>query len=290
LKRQNLTLRTTPSEKGLYAVKYYEGHTFPLPYHNHERYELTLILKGNGLRFVGDNVEEFSSGDMVLIGPFLPHKWQIDKSYPKEKQVKAISIFFEEDFPSKDFNALSENSHIEELKRKSRLGVAVKKDSSVQIAKIFKSLSKHSNLSLLLNLIGILNEIAKSDQYYTLSTVKIGAKSNLNNQRIELITDYINENLHRNITLAEISKIAFMHKNSIGRFFKKSIGFSVIEYINLLRIGKACQLLIETNKKISFIAYECGYENISHFNRTFKKTKQMTPFEYRKNRISSCFN
>jgi len=281
---QNLTLSTTPSEKKLYAVKYYEGDTFPLPYHNHERYELTLIIKGNGLRFVGDSVEEFSKGDVVLIGPYLPHKWQIDEAYPKDKQVKAISVFFQEGFPSTDFNTLAELSNINELKRKAKFGVTLDSDIKKGIAQKIKSLLDHIGVSRMLFILQILEDVATSAQYHTLSTVKMNAKTDLNNQRIQRVTNYINDNINTTITLDDVSKIACMHRNSIGRFFKKSIGFSIIEYTNLVRIGKASRLLIETDKKISGIALECGFENLSHFNRMFKKLKDMTPLEYRQHR------
>jgi len=280
----NLTISTTPSEKKLYAVKYYEGSTFPLPYHSHERYELTLILEGSGVRFVGDSVEEFSSGDIVLIGPHLQHKWQIDKTHPSERQVKAITIFFEEHFPTFDLTAMVEFSEIQDLKLKAKYGVSISGQCRTITASRLQQMLQKSGMPLVLLILQTLYDIAISKEYNTLSTIKMAARSDINNQRIQDITKYISDNLDKNISLEEVSHLACMHKNSIGRFFKKSTGFSVIEYANLLQLGKACQLLIETEKKISSIAFECGFDNLSYFNRIFKKNKSITPQEYRESR------
>jgi AraC-like DNA-binding protein len=277
---KSITLNTIPYSTDLYSIKFYEGEIFPLPFHNHHYYEITLILKGKGIRFIGDSVGEFKEGEVVFIGPNLSHQWRLDTDY-QEKSVKAISIFFHEDFPIKGFKDIAEMATVEELKRKAKYGLKLFGKLEEIISEKMKSMLQNQGLSSIINLLDVLHSISRSRSFHTLSSLQMEPTSNLSNRRINMITEYIDANLNSKITLNELAEIACMHRSSVGRFFKKSVGFSLIEYINLLRIGKACRLLTHSNEKIKDIAIKSGFENISHFNNQFKKLKKLSPKQYR---------
>jgi len=274
-----LTLNTTPSFKELYAIKHFEGPNFPLPYHKHDRYELTCIVAGSGIRIIGDNIGEYNSGDVVLLAPQLAHQWQSDSNH--KGNVSAISVFFSEEFPSTDFQQLSEFRPICHAKKLSKKGMLLQDRLSIDVARQITNLYHLTAFDQILHLLHTLHTIGTSSSYELLSTNEPAVIKPSGNERMELITQFIFQHFNKKISLNAIADVACMHPGSVGRFFKQSAGFSLIEYINLVRIGKVCELLNETDKSISTIAMDCGFENLSYFNRCFKRIKGQTPQEYR---------
>ena len=133
----------------------------------------------------------------------------------------------------------------------------------------------------IIQLLSILNEISLSDEYDLLSKSEAITKETILNDRINRIMDYIVDHYKSKLSIQSIADVACMHKASVGRFFKHITGFTLVEYINLVRIGKVCEQLNETSKSINVIAMECGFDNLSNFNRCFKKLKGITPQQYR---------
>lgn len=276
---KSLTLRPTPTENSLFATKLLKGTRFPFPYHNHDSYELTFVARGKGMRIINDNVDEFDSGDIVLLAPYLAHQWQSD-SY-KIKNVLAYCIYFSEYFPSKDFQQLPAYKNIENLKKLARRGIQLKGKLKEDIAKKITSMNNLDNFGQIIQLLSILNEISLSDEYDLLSRSDAITKETILNDRINQIMDYIVYHYKSKLSIQNIADVACMHKVSVGRFFKQITGFTLVEYINLVRIGKVCEQLNETSKSINVIAMECGFDNLSNFNRCFKKMKGITPQQYR---------
>jgi len=276
-----LTVHTTPDQKSLYSVKTFRGHAFPLPYHNHSRFELTYIQRGRGMRFVGDHVGEYHDGDVVLMAPYLAHQWQSHQSGSRKK-VLAISVFFEQTFPSVDLINLIEFKPVELLKGLAKQGVELRGNLRKEVACKIRQLNQWDDLNRLLQVVLILNQIAQSGEYNLLSRSEELSGNALSSERINRITHYIYHNLDRKICLHEIGEVACMHPAGVGRFFRKWTGFTLVAYINAVRIGKACRMLDETSQPINSIAYQCGFSNLSYFNRCFKRLKGIKPGQYRK--------
>ncbi len=257
------------------------------PWHYHEELELTLVLKSYGQRQVGDDVENFYPGDLVLVGSNLPHVWKNDQSFfknSKEKYAQAIVVKFLSDFASKDFLDLPEMSTLKELIfDKSSFGVKLLGTLRDDIEREMRALVDMSEDELLLNLVQILFKISKSDEYRLLASRTYQKEKTKYNHRINKILDYIMENYHKNLTLDELADVVHMNKNGFCRFFKKNIGSSLFTTIKNIRISKACQQLLETEKSVLEISLDVGFNNVSNFNRTFKKITKTSPLNYRKN-------
>lgn len=250
----------------------------------HHRFEMTLIVKGEGTRMIGDKVDYFKSGDLILLAPLLPHLWQSQAITPGES-VKSISLFFEESFPSKDFQQLTELNAIKEILVLAERGLIFHGDLKKKIVKKLRKLTKQEGLRAILLLLEILQDIAESKDYSILCSEGYSLRKNLDSTRIGKITNYIYENINEPITVDQIAEMGNMHPGSISREFKKSTGYSLIEFINKVRIGNASRLLTETDKPILDICFEVGFQNLSHFNRYFKKVRECTPSEFRKKSI-----
>lgn len=275
---ESLLINTTPQQINLYSIKKHEGEAFPLPFHMHERYELTYIIKGQGTRIIGDNVKQYEDGDIVLMAPFTSHHWQSNLS-----AASAITIFFSKEFPSKDFQKLPEFQVISQLLETAKYGIELKGKVRQSIATQIAQLTNEYSLQQIIRFLSLLNEIGTSGEYNILMDKGFTISKKQDRERITNIVNHISTNITRKITIKELATIACMHEGSITRFFKQSTGFALVEYINLMRIGLACQILSGTNKTILDVSFECGFPNLSHFNRYFKRIKNCTPSEYRKN-------
>ncbi|TLX78122.1 helix-turn-helix domain-containing protein [Labilibacter sediminis] len=275
---------TTPQLQKGYSVKPFNAVAFALPYHMHDRYEITWIMEGHGTRIIGDNVSSFKSGDILILGPMLPHQWQ-SSTVNKNERAQSVSIFFNAEFPSKDFWFQNEMRAMKEVIDLSTRGLHLKGKLNKSIARKIKKLSNISGARGVLLILEMLQDISESDQYEILASEGYKCRKNLDTDRINKITNYIFENIEQKISLPILSEMVNLHPNSLAREFKRATGFSVVDYINNVRIGKATRLLTETSKTILDICYECGFQNLSHFNRYFKKVKNTTPSLYRKSRL-----
>lgn len=254
---------------------------FDGPYHFHPEIELTWIRNSSGKRFVGVNISNYESDDLVLLGANIPHCWQsnIETSL---NNAQAVVIQFCSDFVGDTFLKLPELKKIQELLEKSKAGILILGDTKATItSKIVQCLTA-SKLHKILILIEILDLIANSEEtqlidqplsrYNTLS---------YETERFQKIFNYIIENYQQDISLKVVAEFANMTPTAFCRYFKNVTRKTLVEIIKELRINQACQLLRNTEKPVSNICYECGFGNISYFNKTFKETTGYTPLQYR---------
>jgi len=253
------------------------------PWHFHPEIELTLIVRGMGTRFVGDNIQPYYDGDLVLIGENLPHEWRSEIS-PKNSdyQSKSLAIHFLKDFLGNTFYDLPEVGEINHLIHASRRGLKINDSTIAQ--KIYDELNYLLTINSFEKIIGlfeILNLIARAKDRELLSSDGfVESFSMANNHKINDIYQYIIKNFRQPIRLEEVAEQVFMTPNSFCRFFKKCTNKSFVQYLNEVRIGYACKLLLEDKFNISQIAYESGFNNLSNFNKNFKAITGKTPSEY----------
>jgi AraC-like DNA-binding protein/mannose-6-phosphate isomerase-like protein (cupin superfamily) len=280
-----IVVDTAPQSNQIVIVKRYEGEQFPLPFHMHQKYELTLIVNGTGTRIICDDIDNFEPGDIVFMGPLVPHQWQssFNGSTPK---VEAITVFLEANFPTPDFRGLPEFKRFREILDLTKRGIQFKGDLKKKVSDRITSLLSLEDMELTIAIFDLLKDMIHSKEYDLLSSEHFIIHQNLDTDRISVITEYIYNNLRNKISLAELASLVSLHPGSLSRMFRQSTGYSIVEYINRIRIGLACKLLDETNEPIINIAFDCGYQNLSHFNRFFKKAKQATPSQYRASRRS----
>ncbi|WP_242202157.1 AraC family transcriptional regulator [Aestuariivivens insulae] len=252
-------------------------------WHYHPELELVVILESNGTRFIGDNIEQFSKGDIILIGKNLPHMWLNDKEYfekDSKLKAKAISIHFKEHFAGEAFLNMPEMKSIKELIDRAKHGIKFSGDLKL-VTKWIKGINKLDSFGKTIRFFKILHHLSQHKDYRLLSSsgfinsFEITGKKNL-----EKVYEYIIKNFKEDITLNDVAGVACMNPSAFSRFFKRVNRKTFSEYLNEVRIGYSCKLLIENKSNVSEICFESGFNNISNFNRQFKKTMKYSPTEY----------
>nr|WP_294894433.1 AraC family transcriptional regulator [uncultured Pedobacter sp.] len=254
---------------------------FDFPLHYHEEFELNLILNAGGAkRIVGDHIEVIEDLELVLVGPNLCHAWFNHNC--KDKNITEITIQFHKDLFDDSFLRRNQLSFIRNMFEQSRKGILFSQETIERLKSRIIYLDKKQGFDSVLELISILHDLSISRNIRTLSDVTFSTDQfSYNSRRIEKAFEYINNNYSKQITLAEVAKIANMPETSFSRFIKKRTGNTFIDSINEIRIGHASRMLIDTTNMVAEIAYKCGFNNVSNFNRTFKKKKGLTPKEFR---------
>lgn len=256
---------------------------FDFPLHYHEEYELNFILNASGARrIVGDSVEDIEDIELVLVGSNLQHAWFTHKC--KSSKITEITIQFHKDLFDEKFLRRNQLSFIRSMLEKSMRGILFSKETILQLSPRLISLNQKQGFDSILELMSILHDLSISRNMRTLSNSTFNNsidQNNYNSRRIEKTMEYINRNFDKPITLGEVAKLANMSEVSFSRFFKQRTGNNFIDSLTEIRLGHSTRMLIDTTKSIAEIAYNCGFNNISNFNRTFKKRKQSTPKEFR---------
>lgn len=256
---------------------------FDFPLHLHEELELNFIMNAKGARrIIGDHIGEIGDLELVLVGSNLPHVWQTH--HCKSKEIKEITIQFHKDLFDEKFLRRNQMSFIRKMFERSAKGIIFSQETIHQIMPRLSALSQKHGFDSVLELLSILHDLSVSRNMHTLSdTIFSNAEFSYSSRRIEKAFEYMNQNFQKNITLAEISKLVNMTEVSFSRFFKAKTGITFIDSLLELRLGNASRLLIDTTQSVAEVAYNCGFNNISNFNRLFKKKKGCTPKEFREN-------
>lgn len=242
-------------------------------WHFHPQMELTYIFEGEGMRYVGDSIETFGEGDLILLGKNLPHNWA---SFENSENARALVI----QFPESILTHYSEFSFFEELFSKAKGGLHFEAPDS-KLIDLMEGLEECDKALKLIKFFEILYYL-KIQSSRTLSGEGFNIqKLNRRETRINKIKNYLNDRISRPVSLPEVAGYMQMTESYFCRWFKKNTGKTLVNYINKLRIEMVCRELKLTDKNISEIAYENGFENISHFNRVFKTLKGLSPRQYR---------
>lgn len=253
---------------------------FKYPWHYHPEYELTFILKGHGVRYIGNSIENFFDDDLVLVGSNLPHCWI--NTAEQQDSVSAVVVYIKDEFLDKTLMESSEFCAIRRLLSLSNKGIKFDKAVALKLKERCLRLPHLTPFEKMILLFQILQELAQTTRYDFLC--EHGFTNNLNdsqNERINVVYRYIEKNYRQKISLADIAAHINMSEEYFSRFFSKIMKKSFIEFLNEYKINKACKLLIETDKQISEICYSSGFESIPFFYRQFKKFKNCQPKHYR---------
>lgn len=256
---------------------------FDFPMHCHEELELNFIMNAKGAkRVVGDHISEIDDLELILVGSNLPHVWQTHKC--KSKEIREITIQFHKDLFDEKFLRRNQLSFIRNMLEKSAKGIQFSKKTIEQVAPRLTILSQKQGFDSVLELLSILHDLSISRNMHTLSDATFSnAELSYNSRRIERTIEYMNQSFQKPITLTEVSKLANMTDVSFSRFFKARTGITFMDSLLEMRLGHASRLLIDTTQSVAEVAYNCGFNNISNFNRLFKKKKGCTPKEFREN-------
>ncbi|SIN73591.1 AraC family transcriptional regulator [Chitinophaga niabensis] len=256
---------------------------FTAPYHFHPEYELTWIVKGNGKRYAGSNMAGFSDGDLVLLGPNVPHCWKLQPTGKNRSVARSVVIQFTADFLGNDFFSRAELANIHQLFQRSSSGIQFIKSTPPLVQEQIKQLTEEkNNFKQLIRLLEILQQLAVSKEYVLLDQQRLIAELSPSNQtRINPIFAYLVENFRREVSLNKAAAIAGMTPNAFCKYFKRITRKTFMETVIEYRINYATQQLIQSDKTISAICFDSGFGDISHFYKMFKAKMQVSPLHYR---------
>jgi len=249
--------------------------------HQSLEFELSYVITGSGTRIVGDLTEFFSSGEVVFLPPNMPHGWYFDEyDHDKEGKIENITIIFSSVFLESIDSIFPETSNY--IKEICRIKQAIKFEGNTQlrIQEIMTDMVSQSDIERLLSLIRIFVIIGLSKETSVVGTLK---KQNKGTIKMQSISRYIVNNYQQKISLEEVAKYVGMNNSSFCSFYKKMKGKSFFTDLYEYRINSSCVMLKETMMSISDICFAVGFEDVPHFNRTFKKLKGESPMDFRRN-------
>jgi len=256
---------------------------FDFPLHTHDELELNLILNAKGAkRIIGDHIDEIDNFELVLVGPNLQHGWFNHNNNGSE--IKEVTIQFHKDLLDENFLQRNQMNFIRKLFEKSCQGVLFSAETTKLLRHRLEALPQKIGFESVLELLAVLHSLSISVNKKILSGYSFipPEKSfSYNSRRIETVMNYLNHHFNKVISLGEVAKIAAMSEVAFSRFFKQKTGNSFVDTLNEIRLGHAARLLIDTTQSISEVAQKCGFNNMSHFNRLFKKKKHTTPKAFR---------
>jgi len=274
-------------ENQSFFYKLVEEPYFSAPWHIHSEIEIFLVLEGQGTRYVGDSIDLFSSGDLAIIGSETPHIWSSDSFYyqnDNKNLSKGICIQFEQNFWGSNFSSLPELTLIKDLFDKSTRGIKFKGETKQKLSSLIKQVPEQLGMKRLLLLFQILEIMSTSKDIEYLSSpnyssTKINA-SDLG--RIEKVYQFVLKNYSQSIQLNEVSSLINLSPQAFCRYFKSRTNKVFSTFLNEVRIGHACRLLIDNKFNVAQICFETGFNHLSNFNRQFKKIKGVTPSDFQK--------
>jgi AraC-like DNA-binding protein len=272
-----------PGNRQSFLARKFDKQAFDAPYHFHTEYELTSIINGTGKRYAGSHMDDFLSGDLVLLGPNLPHCWKLEPA-DEQYDAGAIVIQFNANFLGEDFFNKPELQHIKKLFARAASGICFSgKTKEVVNARLTALINDNSNFDMMMALLDILQRLANSNEYTLLDqNPSIAERTVAEQERINPVYAYLVENFRQQVSLDVAASIANMTPNAFCKYFKKITRKTFMETIIEYRLNYATQQLVQTDKPISEISFDSGFGDVSHFYKMFKVKMHLSPLNYRK--------
>lgn len=254
-------------------------------WHFHPEYQLFVVLEGTGTRFIGDHVQRFGPGDLVLTGPNLPHVWHNDATYFNRcsaQMTHGIVVYFRDVIFGQNLLETQEAFVIKQLLKRSEQGLSFHGKTEQWTTAALGNLTRTGGFECLLGLFQILHRLSISQEYEVLSRMAFSNPLRpADRERMRKVISYLMGNFTEPIHLKEIAAIANMSSTAFCRYFKQRTNKTLSQFVAEIRIGYACKLITQEDLSISQVAYESGYCTISNFNRQFKALSGLTPSEYK---------
>jgi AraC-like DNA-binding protein len=248
-------------------------------WHYHPEIELVYVNGGSGKRQVGSHVSYYTNGELILIGSNLPHCGLTDRLTGNTNETV---IQMKLDFLGNDFFNIPEMKKIQSLFEMANGGITFSGKTKIKIGEKLEVLEYQTDFQRLLSILNILNELANSKEIKFLNAEGFSLESDVkDNDRINVIFNYVKNNFKEEITLEKMSNMVSMTIPSFCRYFKKITNKTFVQFVNEYRLVHASKLLAEKPMSITEVCFECGFNNFSHFNKSFKAFTGQNPSEYR---------
>ncbi len=262
-----------------FVARTYRTPHFEVPWHQHPEFELILFTEGEGNAFVGNHVGNFNTGDIYFLGSNLPHTF---RKSGDDLITSAVVVQFMGTLLGRDFMVLPECRAIRKMMETAAVGLKLGPQSADKLAPLVTALENAAGFARILLLWQCISLIADSKDYTLLSTQSMATLDNRQQARIDRVFQYTIDHYSDPIQLETVAAFSGMSVPAFCNYFRKCTKKTYIEFLNEVRIGKACQQLIDTPKTIASIAYESGYNTLTNFNKQFMKIHRMQPGQYRK--------
>ena len=275
--------RIDPEFGSSFTVKRYDSSNFVhKPYwHCHPGYEIIYISSGKGKRYIGAHTAEYEGGDLIFLGPNMPH---IGLANGARGVHVEVAVQMEADFLGKDFFTRPEMGSIQQLFRRAQQGLSFFGETKETIGARLEEIPQKDYFARLIELLQILEYLSNSEEFKVLNS-GAGIALEVNTQevgRMQVVFDFVSRNFQRNIALEEIAQKVNMTIPAFCRFMKKNTNKTFTQLVNEFRVNRACELLAKEHYTISAVSFECGYNNLSHFNKQFRLITGSSPSDYRK--------
>jgi AraC-like DNA-binding protein len=253
----------------------------PFQWHHHPEFELTLTLNSRGQRFIGDHIGEYGDGDLVLIGPNLPHTWVSRSKLDEARPHHALVMWFRPEWAAPLVGGMKELRPVGEMLSRASAGLHFSPAAAAEARPSIEALFVLKGEDRLLALLNVLTLLARDRKANSLATV-VTHEDSADRTRIDRVLDHIHVHYADGISIGALTDIAALSPSGLHRLFRRHTRQTVSDYVMRLRIGEACALLSGTSRPIAHVAGDVGYNTLAHFNRQFRALKGMTPRDYRR--------
>ncbi len=267
----------------LFVVREIVRPVFSTDFHFHQECQLVYVLSGTGRRIIGSSIEQFKEGDMTFIGPNVPHVWYSDQASGNEpRPARSVALYIHPEVVLRQLSGLTDVQPLTEFFRKSERGLSLTGLSRDALATILLRMQTETGLALLSSFLEIMQRLLVTpDARWLNDELPVAPYADSVQQRIPRLMEYIRTNFRQDISLETAASVAGLQLHSFCRYFKALTQRTFSDFINEVRVGFACQLLQQSDLPVTQVAYECGYTNISYFNRSFQRIQGFTPRAYR---------
>jgi len=282
-------LKVSLGPESSFDIRQNKGPNFYNQWHFHPEIELIYIHKGRGTRFIGNNVSRFESDELMLIGSNLDHMWRCDPEYflKGSKLTAEVSvIYFHHDFLGDKFFASPELKTINSLLEKAKQGIKITGNTRYQLRDLIMKLPEATGIDRITTLLNILDKIAKTKEKQFVNSVYHPVKfEEAEANRLNKIFHHTLTNFQNKISLTDIAAVANLSPKAFCRYFKSKTRKTYYNFLLEVKVAHACNLLLQKDMTVYSVCYESGFNNLSNFNRYFKKIMNKTPFEYKREHL-----
>lgn len=270
----------------IFVIKHLQEKHFDPVWHAHSEFQLFVVLKGTGTRFIGDSIKAFHPGELIFTGPHLPHLWRSDDAYFEKNSplmTDGIVIYFNENFLGDHIMEKEEMAVLKKFFARSMRGLEFYGPTRTRIINMMQELTGMHGIQSVVYLLQILDILAATKQYHFVSSTAYDDIFNEDEtDRINIVYEYVMKNFKQRISLEEMAELVHMTPTSFSRYFTMKNNKPFSKFISEIRIKHACKLIAEQDDTIEHICYECGFNTLSNFNRQFKEVMGQKPMEYKK--------
>lgn len=274
--------QSNPTGMG-FMVKEYVQTYFTSPFHFHDLYELIWIKKSYGKLYAGRNIMNFQEGDIYLFGPGFGHCFYNEKSYVENgEKAQAIAIFFKAEFLGEGFFENAEYINVKTMLDRSAYGLRIDNGPD-RLYQLLARITDQRGMDELITFLRLLNEVSRLPNVKALNETQSALKlTNKDSVRLEPVLQYVIENFRDELSSKTAAGLSHLNEAAFCRYFKRRMEQTFSQFVNNVRVTHATNLLLTEEWDVLRICYECGFKNLSYFNRQFREITGLSPKAYRK--------